>query len=101
MADEAQNEIGRAIAQIKELHEFVDSLSRKMGEIDAAKVVNAEFIRRSLASIYDSQTILAANIVRVLETLQAHGLEMPPSDEIAETDARPKPFLRLVDPEAP
>ena len=101
--DEAQDqdEIGRLIADLGKLRGLTEDLSGKMDEVDANTIINPEFIRRSLASIYDSQAVLAESVVRVLEALRAGGREMVRADEAAETEARPKPFLRLVDPDTP
>jgi hypothetical protein len=85
MSDDQTSEgdqIGGLIADLEQLRDLTDDLSRKMNEVDAKTTINPEFIRGSLASIYDSQAVLADSVVRVLQTLQANDLELTRTDEI-------------------
>ena len=93
--------IGDLAADMARLRAFSEKLSRKMRGIDARSLADPEFVRRSLVSIYESHAILAAGMVSVLETLRTNGFEIAPPEDTPEPDARPRPHLRLVDPESP
>ena len=95
----AEDEIGCIAGDLEKLGFLTESLAKKMSEADDRSCVNPEFIRRSLASVFESQAILSRSFVRALKALRTSGDETPVDD--VRPPPRPRqPHLKLVDPES-
>lgn len=100
-AEQSPDGIARRIADLEKLHDLTDDFSRTLSEVEGPMLVNPEFIRRSLAAIYDSQAVLARSMVEVLEALQGGDAGAELAEDERGPSASRKPFLRIVDPEEP
>ena len=92
-------EITNGIADLTKLHEMIGDLTEKMAIVEDRYCTNPEFIRRSIASIYDSQAVLTKILLRVMATLRDGVAGDDGPQEPHEPGPSGRPHLRVVEPD--